>query len=92
VSALSGCGDLLQIPIRLPDLVSSEKRKQRLARRLSQLPDALKKLATPQGNMNIFDLKHKHPPFGKGGMFSFSCLWVNAREINSDPPFYRQSC
>jgi hypothetical protein len=46
VSALSGFRDLLQIPIRLPDLVSPEKRKQRLARRLSQLPDALKKPAT----------------------------------------------
>jgi hypothetical protein len=67
MSAVSGFGDLLQIPVRLPDLVSPEKRKQRLARCLSQLPDALKKLATPQGNINIIDLRHKFPPLEKGG-------------------------
>jgi hypothetical protein len=31
MSAVSGFGNLLQIPVRLPDLVSPEKRKQGLA-------------------------------------------------------------
>jgi hypothetical protein len=34
MSSVSGFGALLQIPVRLPDLVSPEKRKQGLARRL----------------------------------------------------------
>jgi len=34
MSAVSGFGDLLQIPARLPHLVSPEKRKQGLACRL----------------------------------------------------------
>jgi hypothetical protein len=46
VSALPGFGALLQIPIRLPDLVSSEKRKQKLAGLLNQLPDSLTRPAT----------------------------------------------
>jgi hypothetical protein len=46
VSALSGFGALLQIPIFLPDLVSPEKRKQRLAGLLSRLPDSLNRPAT----------------------------------------------
>ena len=71
MSAVPGFGDLLQIPIRMPDLVSSEKRKQGLA----------------------LVMKNPHQsPFFKGGTFSFSYPWVNAREINSAPPFYRQSC
>ena len=38
MSAVPGFGDLLQIPIRMPDLVSSEKRKQGLALVMKKSP------------------------------------------------------
>jgi len=69
VPALPGFGNLLQIPFFLPDLVSPEKRKQRLAGLLSQPADAFLKLA-PTKNPDDLDLK-KTSPFGKRESFAF---------------------
>jgi hypothetical protein len=71
MSAVSGFGDLLQIPVRLPDLVSPEKRKQRLARRLSQLSYSLKKPATAKATSISLTEGTNILPLEKGGCFHF---------------------
>jgi hypothetical protein len=62
-----GCGDLLQIPFCLPDLVSSEKGKQRLARFIDRQPDSEKSLVTENHALMVVSAMAFLPLAGEGG-------------------------
>jgi hypothetical protein len=72
MSELSGFRALLQIPIRLPDLVYPKKRKQRLAGLLRHLPDSLSRYsAAKKPSMSLAQDISVQPQFPGGLSFHF---------------------